>query len=69
MVSSTNFGEVTLRTDVGEEFKVNGQRMKHYLIREKENEELQLVNREREGLKQLVQLKTQNRAAHGRQPI
>ena len=44
MVSSTTFGEVTLRTDVGEEFKVNGQRLKHYLNREKENEEHQLVN-------------------------
>ena len=32
-----------LDTD-GEEFKVNGQRLKHYLSREKEKEELQLVN-------------------------
>ena len=44
MVSSTTFGAVTLRTDAGEEFKVNGQRLKHYLNREKEKEELQLVN-------------------------
>ena len=44
MVSSITFGAVTLRTDVGEEFKVNGQRLKHYLSREKEKEELQLVN-------------------------
>ena len=64
VVSSNTFGAVTLRTDAGEEFKVNGQ-----LSREKEKEELQLVNREREGSKQLVQLRTQNRAAHGRQPI
>ena len=68
-MSSTTFGVVTLRTDAGEEFKVNGQRLKHYLSREKEKEEHQLVNWEREGLKQLVQLKTQNRAAHGRHPI
>ena len=44
VVSSTTFGAVTLRTDAGEEFKVNGQRLKHYLSKEKENEELQLVN-------------------------
>ena len=44
VVSSTIFGAVTLRTDAGEEFKVNGQRLKHYLNREKEKEELQLVN-------------------------
>ena len=35
VVSSTTFGAVTLRTDAGEEFKVNGQRLKHYLCREK----------------------------------
>ena len=29
--SSTTFGAVTLRTSNGEEFKVNGQRLKHYL--------------------------------------
>ena len=44
VVSSTTFGAVTLRTDAREEFKVNGQRLKHYLSREKEKEELQLVN-------------------------
>ena len=44
VVSSTTFGVVTLRTDAGEEFKVNGQRLKHYLSSEKEKEELQLVN-------------------------
>ena len=44
VLSRTTFGVVTLRTDAGEEFKVNGQRLKHYLSREKEKEELQLVN-------------------------
>ena len=44
VVSSTTFGAVTLRTDAGEEFKVNGQRLKHYLSREKEKEEHQLMN-------------------------
>ena len=44
VVSSTTFGAVTLRTDAGEKFKVSGQRLKHYPRREKENEELQLVN-------------------------
>ena len=27
----TTFGVVTLRTDSGNEFKVNGQRLKHYM--------------------------------------
>ena len=44
VVSSTTFGAVTLRTDAGEEFKVNGQRLKHYFSREKEKEEHQPVN-------------------------
>ena len=44
MVSSTTFGAITLKTDAEEEFKVNSQRLKHYLSREKEKEELQLVN-------------------------
>ena len=69
MVSSTTFGAVTLKTDAREEFKVNGQRLKHYLSREKEKEELQLENYEREGSKQQVQLGTQNIAGHGRQPV
>ena len=30
-VASTPFGAVTLKTDSGDEFKVNGQRLKHYL--------------------------------------
>ena len=35
VVASTTFGEVTLKTSNGEEFKVNGQRLKHYLGRER----------------------------------
>ena len=31
MVTSTPFGAVTLNTESGSEFKVNGQRLKHYL--------------------------------------
>ena len=33
VVVSTPFGEVTLKIDSGSEFKVNGQRLKHYLRR------------------------------------
>ena len=44
VVSSTTFGAVTLRDSNQEEFKVNGQRLKHYLSREKEKEEHQLVH-------------------------
>ena len=44
VVSSNTFGAVTLRTDAGEELEVNGQRLKHYLNREKVKEEHQLVN-------------------------
>ena len=44
MVSSTTFGAVTLRDSNQEEFKVNGQILKHYLNREKEKEEHQLVH-------------------------
>ena len=40
VVSSKTFGAATLRTDIGEEFKVNGQRLKHYLSREEGMEEL-----------------------------
>ena len=43
VVSSNIFGAVTLRDDTGEEFKVNGQRLKHYLSREEGMEELQQV--------------------------
>ena len=31
VVTSTTFGVVALKTSNGEEFKVNGQRLKHYL--------------------------------------
>ena len=31
VVASTPFGAVTLKTDSGDEFKVNGQRLKYYL--------------------------------------
>ena len=31
MVTSTSFGAVTLKDEFGSEFKVNGQRLKHYL--------------------------------------
>ena len=31
MVASTPFGVVTLKTESGGEYKVNGQRLKHYL--------------------------------------
>ena len=31
MVTSTPFGAVTLNSKSGSEFKVNGQRLKHYL--------------------------------------
>ena len=40
VVSSNTFGAVTLRNDTGEEFKVNGQILKHYLSREEGMEEL-----------------------------
>ena len=40
VVSSNTFEAVTLRTDTGEEFRVNGQRLKHYLSREEGMEEL-----------------------------
>ena len=33
VVASTPFGAVTLKTNYGNEFKVNGQRLKHYLGR------------------------------------
>ena len=31
VVASTHFGAVTLKTNFGNEFKVNGQRLTHYL--------------------------------------
>ena len=68
-MSSNTFGAVTLRTNTGEEFKVNGQRLKHYLSREEGMEKLQQVIQKEEESKQQVQLRTQNLAADGRQPI
>ena len=44
MMSSTTFGTVTLKTNAGEEFKVNGQRLKYYQSREEIKEELQPVH-------------------------
>ena len=38
VVSSTQFGAVILRTNNHEEFKVNGQRLKHYLRRKQMEE-------------------------------
>ena len=58
MVSSNTYGAVTLRTDTGEEFRVNGQRLKHYLGREERMEELQQIIWKEEEAEQPVQLKT-----------
>ena len=44
----------------GEEFRVNGQRLKHYLGREERMEELQQVIWKEEEAEQQVQLRTQN---------
>ena len=60
VVPSNTFGTVTLRTDPGEEFRVNGQRLKHYLSREEGMEELQQVIWKEEESEQQVQLRTQN---------
>ena len=43
MIASTTFGIVTLKTNAGEESKVNGQRLKHYQSKEERKEELQPV--------------------------
>ena len=69
IVSSNTFGAVILKDDTGEEFKVNGQRLKHYLSREEGIEELQQIIYKEEESEQQVQLRTQNGAADGRQPI
>ena len=58
VVSSNTYGAVTLRTDTGEEFRVNGQRLKHYLGREERMEELQQVIWKEEEAEQQVQLRT-----------
>ena len=46
MVSSTQFGAVTLRNNNQEEFKVNGQRLKHYLGEKKLEDKLLVLNEE-----------------------
>ena len=43
VVSSNTFGAVTLRIDTEKEFKVNAERLKHYLSREEGMEELQQI--------------------------
>ena len=43
VVSSNTFGAVTLKDDTGEEFKVNGQRLKDYLSKEEGMEGLRQV--------------------------
>ena len=43
VISSSTFGTATVKTDVREEFKVNGQRLKNYQSKEERKEELQLV--------------------------
>ena len=47
MVSSTLFGAVTLRNSNHEEFKVNGQRLKHYLGKKQLEEEPLVLNEEK----------------------
>ena len=46
VVSSTQFGAVTLRNSNHEEFKVNGQRLKHYLRKKQLEEEPLVLNEE-----------------------
>ena len=46
MVASTPFGVVTLKTEYGGEFKVNGQRVKHYLGGSMKKANLDLEKRE-----------------------
>ena len=45
VVSSTQFGAVTLRTNNHEDFKVNGQRLKHYLGRKQLEEQPLVLNK------------------------
>ena len=42
VVAGTPFGAVTLKTNYGDEFKVNGQRLKHYLEGTSNEEESQI---------------------------
>ena len=46
MISSTQFGAVTLRTSNHEEFKVNGQRFKHYLEKKQLEDKPLVLNEE-----------------------
>ena len=46
VVTSTPFGAVTLKTEFGGEFKVNGQRLKHYLGGSMKEADLDLEKRE-----------------------
>ena len=46
VVSSTQFGAVTLRTSNHEEFKVNGQRLKHYLGKKQLEDKPLVLNEE-----------------------
>ena len=46
MVSSTQFGAVTLRASNHEEFKVNGQRLKHYLEKNQLEDKPLVLNEE-----------------------
>ena len=46
MVSITQFGAVTLRTNNHEEFKVNGQRLKHYLEKKQVEDKPLVLNEE-----------------------
>ena len=43
VVAVTPFGAVTLKTNYGDEFKVNGQRLKHYLGRRPIEEKSQIL--------------------------
>ena len=46
MVSSTQFGAMTLKNGNHEEFKVNGQRLKHYLGKKQLEDEPLVLNEE-----------------------
>ena len=46
VVSSTRFGAMTLRTRNHEGFKVNGQRLKHYLAKKQLEDEPLVLNEE-----------------------
>ena len=42
VVTVSPFGTVTLKTNFGDEFKVNGQRLKHYLVGRSNEEQFQI---------------------------